>query len=390
MIGPWKRRFKQDNIPLPFLQLIDHLDILGIKIYENWRTTQRENGAKVLKKVKLVADRWKGGRFNNFLLRPHMVNTYLFSNVWYSAGVVDLQLGHLDEIQKRGNQYVHSDCFLKPQNIANYLKRDQMGLGLVHVRTKAQALLIKNILGEANSEFNCYMSAVVDFFCRDISLDSEPIRPNYLTDALIRKIKLVFEKCQTLETKTIYNVLIAEEFKINDSFQLKVQLDNSQLNIDNAVSMINSKILSLKVRTNIWKQFHCVVYDDVIKGKIVNSSPVCKLCTEADVDKNHIYFFCEKYKGCGHTVLKVLGNYGQFNQNDVLNMKIGTDNMDLMWLIANYLYFVTVSRQKCSPEQLKSYLITEFEVIRRSKYCDTNLETSLKMLVDQLDTTSQQ
>ena len=70
-----------------------------------------------------MSNKWKGGRYNEFLLRPHIVNTYLFSNIWYAAGVVDLQLGQLNEIQKCGNQYVHSDCFLKPQNIVNYQRR---------------------------------------------------------------------------------------------------------------------------------------------------------------------------------------------------------------------------------------------------------------------------
>ena len=138
---------------------------MGVKLYENWRTSQRENGLKIVQKIKLVADRWKGGRFYDFLLRPHNVNTYLFSNIWYVASVIDLQLGHLDDIQKKGNQYIYSDCFLKPQSVANYLKRKDLGLGLVHVRSKALALLIKNILSEANSQRNCYLRAVIDYYC---------------------------------------------------------------------------------------------------------------------------------------------------------------------------------------------------------------------------------
>ena len=45
-------------------------------------------------------------------------------NIWYLAGVIDMQLGQLDDLQKRGNQYVHSDCFLKPQSVVNFLKRN--------------------------------------------------------------------------------------------------------------------------------------------------------------------------------------------------------------------------------------------------------------------------
>ena len=128
LFGSWKRRFKQDNIPLQFLQITDHLEISSVKLYENWRTSQRENGLKIVQKIKLVADRWKGGRFYDFLLRPHNVNTYLFSNIWYVASVIDLQLGHLDDIQKKGNQYIFR-LFSQATECSKLLKKKRFGIG---------------------------------------------------------------------------------------------------------------------------------------------------------------------------------------------------------------------------------------------------------------------
>ena len=35
-IGPWKKWLTQENVPLPFLKVSDHLEILGAKFYESW------------------------------------------------------------------------------------------------------------------------------------------------------------------------------------------------------------------------------------------------------------------------------------------------------------------------------------------------------------------
>ena len=284
LFGSWKHKFNQDNIPLKFLQVTDHLDILGVRLYENWRSTQKENGLKVVQKISIVADRWKSGRFYEFLLRPHIVNTYMFSNIWYTAGVIDLQLGHLDEAQKRGNHYVHADCFLKPENMANYLPKNKMGLGIVHVLTKALALFIKNLLSEAKSDVNCYMSAVVEHYCCNVNLEPIPVRPPYLTDKLIQLMNLVLRQCDRLETKNIFHLLLKYEFKLDEDWKLRVVPNNPNLNFDNAVHLINSKILTITVRGSLWKHFHDVHYDDILRGKIKNSVPVCKLCNDVDIN----------------------------------------------------------------------------------------------------------
>ena len=383
LYGSWKRKYNQENIPLSFLKISDHLDILGIKLFETWRKTQRENGSKLVSKVKLVADRWKGGRFYSFLLRPHIVNTYLFSNIWYTAGVMDLQLGHLDEIQKKGNHYVHSDCFLKPQNVVNYMPKSQMGLGLMNVRAKSLALFIKNILSEAYSGSNCYLSSVLDYYCQDMELEPVPVRPDYMTEGLINKIKLVLQSCSSLNTKSIYRVLLYEHLNIGEDFKLKVETDNPDLNKENAVSLVTSKLLSVNARNIVWKYFHNVIHDDLREGKIKNVLPICKLCLEAGIDRVHIYYTCVKYKGCGKRLVEVMRTFGQYIcEDDLVNLVIGDSTSASMWLAANYLYFVTEYRENCSPQKFQQFLHQEFEIFKKSKFCDENLISSLMMMIN--------
>ena len=35
-LGDWKEWLNQETVPLPFLLVSDHLDILGVKIFEFW------------------------------------------------------------------------------------------------------------------------------------------------------------------------------------------------------------------------------------------------------------------------------------------------------------------------------------------------------------------
>ena len=119
-----------------------------------------------------------------------------------------------------------------------------------------------------------------------------------------------------------------------------------------------------------------------MKGKITNSIPTCQLCGEPDADKIHLYFTCEKNNGCGRNFMKIMRTYSQYDENDVLNMKILEENPKLSWFAANYLHFVTTKREHCTPEYLKQYLITEFEVFKMSRHCDESMEAELRTMIN--------
>ena len=50
-LGRWKGTLEQDDIPLPYLKLTDHLDFLGCKLFANYGATRRENGELLRSKV---------------------------------------------------------------------------------------------------------------------------------------------------------------------------------------------------------------------------------------------------------------------------------------------------------------------------------------------------
>ena len=109
-LGEWKEWLTQETVPLPFLLVSDHLDILGVKIFESWSKTRHTAGDELKQKIKKIRDTWRSGRFYDFLLRPNVVNTYLFSNIWHKASSINLLCNDMDRIQSEGNDYVCCKC----------------------------------------------------------------------------------------------------------------------------------------------------------------------------------------------------------------------------------------------------------------------------------------
>ena len=129
---------------------------------------------------------------------------------------------------------------MRPEALANYVDKKDGGLGIIHVKSKATALLIKNILEDA--KVNLYVNAVIRRYCEDEDLSPIPFRPPFLSEGLISCIKYVKENVKQFDSKTIYRALLLKEFDLNDDFKLKVEERNRNFK-ENAVRIINSKML---------------------------------------------------------------------------------------------------------------------------------------------------
>ena len=104
-LGPWKHWLTQETIPLPFLLVSNSADVLGVQLHEKWADTLRTNGDRMVSNVTSISNKWRSGRYYSFLLRPHIVNTYLYSSIWYKASVMNFRAGDLEKLQQRGNRY---------------------------------------------------------------------------------------------------------------------------------------------------------------------------------------------------------------------------------------------------------------------------------------------
>ena len=76
----------------------------------------------------------------------YVVNTFLFSKLWYVAQVVKLDKKILDNLLKKALNFVYAGENERPVNKVNFRKREQGGLGLINPIIKAKALMIKNMM----------------------------------------------------------------------------------------------------------------------------------------------------------------------------------------------------------------------------------------------------
>ena len=82
------------------------------------------------------------------------------------------------DVVSMSNKYVHANSALQPEALANYVDKKDGGLGVIHVKSKATALFMKNLLEEA--ETNLYVKAVMRKYCEDQDISPIPARPPFL------------------------------------------------------------------------------------------------------------------------------------------------------------------------------------------------------------------
>ena len=383
-LGEWKEWLKQETVPLPFLLVSDHLEILGVKFYESWSKTRHTAGTELKQKIKSIRDTWRRGRFYDFLLRPHVVNTYLFSNVWHKASSINLLCCDMDKIQSEGNDYVFVDCYLRPEKPMNYIAKKKGGLQINHVRSKAMAMFIKNLLEESCN--NIYLDAVVRKYCLDEDVVPAPVRPHYLDQRLVTALKLVLGSIHKVSTKDIYDVLMRNEFGINGDFRPRIESVYEDFSLSNILEFTNSKLIPVSVRSHMWKIVHRIGYSEIEEAKVKLVSPLCKQCGEQDIDRIHLYFKCEKVESIGKMFLKILRIFDpQYTFEEILDFKGKEEHPQLYWFIAMTLFYIDKNRRRCSTEMYRAYLCSELDILKMSRYANDEMLIVTQLMLEMLE-----
>ena len=187
---------EQEDIPLPYLKLTDHLDFLGVRLFANYSATRRENGEILKKRVKDRIGSWKSGKFMPLTSRPWSINTYCLPRLWYRTGCLDLRLGDSDAITSAVKGWLFQDLLLKPEEMLTYRKVEMGGLGMHNVKMRAMAMLIHTFLSQAISPCfpnNQYHNTLYKWHVLEERNLPDPGRPPYYSSAFFALIKRVKE-----------------------------------------------------------------------------------------------------------------------------------------------------------------------------------------------------
>ena len=176
------------------------------------------------------------------------------------------------------------------------------------------------------------------------------------------------------------------EFNITEDFHMRIEKVYNNFSLNSTLQFTNSKIISLPVRSHMWKMIHRIQFTEIEEAKVKLRSPSCRICGEEDIERIHLYFQCDGVTDIGRKFLRVLRVFDpQYSQEEIMNFKGKEEHPQLFWLIANTLYFIDKNRRRCNADLYSAYMRSELEVARLSKFADDDMQTILQIMVELLE-----
>ena len=181
-LGRWRGTLQQEDIPLSYIALSNHLDMLGVVLKATYMQTRKVNCDDLLDRFGKVLGAWRGGKFMSLSQRPWSLNTYALPKVWFRCHSLELRSGDISKLLSKMKSWLYSDQLEKPEEVVLYRSRENGGLGLHNVKYKAMAMLIKSFLETAvNKKFisNLYHNALFRWHVLEDKSLWDPGRPPY-------------------------------------------------------------------------------------------------------------------------------------------------------------------------------------------------------------------
>ena len=85
-LGRWKGTLQQEDLPVNYIVISDHLDMVGVQLKATYTQTRKINCDILQEKVSNVVGPWRGGKFMPLNQRSFSLNSYCMSKLWFRCG----------------------------------------------------------------------------------------------------------------------------------------------------------------------------------------------------------------------------------------------------------------------------------------------------------------
>ena len=337
----------------------------------SWATTRKTNGDNLRGKVSHLIGSWRIGKFMPLSLRPHSVNTYALSKVWYRSSTVNLREGDYLAINSSIKKWLYSDLLFKPESLLLHRPVKNGGLGLVSVKLKCLANMIRNFVDLAVNP-NYLHSQFLNILYRVKILDeniSSPPSPPYYNDGffnIIREAVRSGKEISRMKTKHWYHHLYHQEYSFVQNDELppvplpcKVEVLKPELDWNVIYSKIRIPALQSDVRSFGWKLIHRLLpSEDLLHNRLGNISDMCRFSCNQVASVEHCLLLCNLVNEVGFWIL----NLAQMSDpsaeiSDIVCLNFNGSE-SLFWLVLNALSFVWSKRSKSKQAELADFLAT--------------------------------
>ena len=392
-LGRWRGTLSREDLPVQYIAISDHLDMVGVQLMASFLHTRKSNCDVLQDKVKNVIGPWKAGKFMPLCQRSYSINTYCLSKLWFRCSSINLRVCDYSKITANIRSWLFQDQLEKPEDFVLYRPRQYGGLDLVHVETKAQALLIRSFLESAiHPAFrrNYYHEALYRWHIEDIRSIINPGLPPYYDQTFFNRIKEVKQEgllnITTMTTSMWYKALLENHVthRVGDSglreFRpCRAEIKNPDKKWERIWPLLVLPGLLSDQTSFLWLMVHNLLptKERLFRLNMPNTiSPICDLCTTMANDTvQHALMQCPYNHSVSNLLLETIQHILPGLRHDqvvLLDLDLTTDQeLPVIFLIASLLSQVwncRIGKKPCNLVNVRANLEASVQILRKSRH----------------------
>ena len=329
-------------------------------------------------------------------IRPYSANTFALSKVWFKCNSINLRLCDITTINSQVKSWLYQDCFEKPSEITLYRDNQDGGLGLHHVRLRAQALLIRSFMETAanpNFRHSLFHEILFRYHVQGEHTLPDPGLCPYYDKEFFATIRHYQESSpmniNVMTTKQWYSALLEDNVLKTETDEnsppslipVRVETISPDTDWKETWRLARRQGLPSDLTGFLFKLVHCLLptQDRVSRlGGAEGPNPgICKLCDDDVETPLHAFFQCRSSMVAG---LSLLG-YVQHSVPDLspeaaLRLELGgqldeEQELATITLLAcglKYIWDARVEKKQVQTFKMRAEAEARVTILRKTRY----------------------
>ena len=319
----------------------------------------------------------------SLLDHSHAINAMVLSKIWYISSVIPPRLGDIQKITTSIKSFLFQDQYLRPSDLVVYRSTTDGGLGLTHILSRCQALIICSFLETAiipgfrwslsNKElFNQNVLDLSPHFKVDFSL--------FHNKTLFNLIKAVKNASPTalhkMSLKQLYSTLVDLNIRKDLNGQvIPIHVEIKLLWVDWFTTWACIRLKGLdgnSISTTFLSILNILPSAERLARVNSKESNLCRYCPNRVEDIHHIIVECQS-KESANFLLSILQHFQPtlcFTEMLFLQWVHKEHFLQMTWLASSGIDLIWVNRNSggiCLPK-LKSELLAYAHCLTQTKF----------------------
>ena len=409
-LGRWRGTLTQEDLPHQYVRLSDFLDFVGVELRATFSLTRKANGDILQTRIKNTVGPWKSGRFMPLSQRAFSANCYALSKVWFKCCVVNLRVQDITVITSQIKSWMYQDLLLKPSELVLYRGTDVGGLGLMCVKMRSLALLVRTFLETSiNPKFRHSLFHEQLFrynVLGESNLPDPGFTPYYdrdFFDLIIHYKNNSPLNIATMTTKQWYSVLLEDKVIMNPATEVSaatlipVRIETIHPNTDwPAVwKLVRMKGLGSELISFQLKMLHSLLptRDRVARlGLDEGQAGLCLHCRMDVEDLTHCFFDCSRNMvvglallGCVQQIIPDLSADAAVRLDFRLRLT-DEENMAALYILITglkYIWEMRSAKKVVLKYKMRAEIEAMVSILRKTRHQNTatRIEELIRMLI---------